>query len=307
MQRKHIVLLAFLIGLYTLIQIITPVSPEILAKYHINLVQIRWLDVTIFLPLYIIWGLAFYGYSVFQFYSQSIKKYADGRALHKIVWGLIFLAIGSPVLAILTAAMKYYTAKHLHAIPAQVVITNFSAMLVTVLAMTFTYAGALNLCRLTRKRFSSSGSLTYNLAFISCSSLYTYLFINQVNANRHIPLTATTHAPYYTPTWLLVPALLIPYLIAWYLGFLSVYLIHFYKNNIPGKIYGRALNYLSYGLSLVIVTSIVQQLFVVFTGQLNKLSLGSLLIIIYLLLIIISAGYIPIAMGAKKLKTIEEA
>lgn len=307
MQRKHLLLLVLLSGLYTLILFVTPVDRATLTKYHLSLTQVRVLDLTIVFSVYLIWGAAIYGFSMFQAYSQTIKKDADGRALRKIVDGIMILAIGSPIISIVTSGLNYYTIKHLQDVPRQVIISNYLTMAITISALSFVFLGARQLCGLTRKRYYPSGHVIYNLIFIALSALFTYLFLNHLPSANNVPLTATSHGAYYTPTWVLIPTLVIPYLMSWYLGFLAVYMLRFYRDNIEGTIYRQALSYLAFGITTVVLISIGEQVLAVFTGQLQNLSTAPLLVLIYLLLAIIAAGYILIAIGAKRLATIEKA
>ena len=307
MQRKHLILLLVFSGLYTAILLITPVNTATLVKYHLSLAQIKVLDISILLPVYLIWWAAIYGFSAFQAYALAIKDDSDGRALRKVSDGIMVLAIGSPIVSLITSAINYYTLKHLHDVPKQVIITNYLTMAITVGALCLIYAGARELCTLTRKRFYRSGSTAYNLVYIALAVLFTYLFLHHLPVANSVPLTATGHAAYYTPTGVLVPTFVIPYVLAWYLGFQSVYMLRFYRDNIGGKLYTGGLSYLAFGVTVVVIISIVEQVLTIFTSQLQNLSTAPLLVAIYILLAAIAAGYILIAIGARRLTYIEKA
>jgi hypothetical protein len=305
LQRKHLVLLIAIAALYTLAVFLTPIDHALLVKYHLSLTGVRILDVLIIAPLLIIWTAAFYGFSVFDNYAKLIRRDKDGAAFHDIARGVTILAIGLALASLLSAGIGYYAHYHLNAVKIQVMVNSYFTMLVTLTAFIFMYRGASRLCKLTRKRHHISGNLIFNIIYIIFASLYTYLFVAHLAAAKDVPLTTVSHAAYYAPTWLLIPSFLITYLIAWYLGSLTVYLLVFYTKHVGGTLYANALRYLSYGIVAVIAGSIIIQALTVFTGQLQTLSTSTLIILIYVLIAIISAGYIPIAIGAKKLAKIE--
>jgi len=56
----------------------------------------------------------------------------------------------------------------------------------------------------------------------------------------------------------------------------------------------------------VILTSITLQYVTTLTDRLTHLRISAVLIILYLLLIMLALGYVMIALGAKKLRKIEE-
>ncbi len=306
MQRKHLIIFILFAILYALFVFSTPVDQAVLTKYHLSLSQVRILDVLIIIPLCIIWFLAFYGFSAFDLYARLIRRDKDGDAFHNIARGIMILAIGSAATTIFNAAAGLYTHSHLESMRYQVIAGNYLTMLVTVASFYFIYKGAVRLCKITKKqRVASSGPLVFNLGYIAFAAVYTYVFVVHLPAAKNVPLTATSHAAYYTPNWVLIPTFLVSYLLAWYLGGLSVYLLYFYTRHIGGRLYSSVLRYLSTGVAVVVAGSVIFQILTVFTGQLQNLSTASLLILIYLLLAIIAAGYVPIAIGAKKLAKIE--
>jgi hypothetical protein len=306
MQRKYIFLLLAFSLIYTIAVYTTPVSHALLHKYHLTMPVVRMLDALIIIPLIIIWAIAFYGSSMFESYAENIRRSKDGTAFRTIVKGVVTLAVGSPSVSVITVLISAYSSRHLPATRFQVIVSNYLTMLVSVAGLYFIYQGAVQLSQLTRKKFLPNGKVGFNAAYIAFAGIYTSLFVSHLPSAKNIPLTPTSHAAYYTPTPILILTLLVPYLIAWYLGVLAIYLLRFYTQNIGGKLYSQAFRLLSYGLGMVIAGSIFVQLLSVYSGQLQNLSTASLIFLIYIFFAVISAGYIPIAMGAKKLSVIEK-
>jgi len=63
---------------------------------------------------------------------------------------------------------------------------------------------------------------------------------------------------------------------------------------------------LALGITIVIISSIIIQYVTTLMNNGNDLSFGSLLLLVYGLLIVEAAGYALIAYGARRLKRIEE-
>ncbi len=308
MQKKYLFLLATLSLAYTLLIFITPISPDALDKYNLTLTQAKALSTLIAVPLIAIWTVAFYGSSVFDSYATLIKRDKDGAAFKSIVTGLIILVVGSATVIVVGSLLNYFSSQNLQIVKVQVVAGNYLTMAVVVSSIYFMYKGTKRLRAMVKAKQKKEMNIPviFTIGYMAFAVLYTYMFLHNLPAATNIPLTTTSHAAYYTPTVILIPTLLVPYIISWYLGAVAIYQLWFYTQNIGGKIYASALRYLSYGLTAVIIGSIVMQVVTVFSGQVQSLSTTAILILIYGLLIIISAGYIPVAMGAKRLAAIEK-
>lgn len=133
-----------------------------------------------------------------------------------------------------------------------------------------------------------------------------YCYVTLTNPARQFPPSSGIKAAYYLPDWLLVTTIIIPYLFVWFYGMRAAAHLAFYRKNVSGVVYKQALGYLAVGLGTVIVSSMALRFLVSLTTLLNSLSLKILLILLYALIFVIASGYIFIAVGAKKLKRIEE-
>jgi hypothetical protein len=92
----------------------------------------------------------------------------------------------------------------------------------------------------------------------------------------------------------------------WAVGIFAAYNINLYRQKVAGIIYRRSWGYLAMGLGWLIVTSIIFQYLTTLTARLTHLSIYWLLAIVYILLLVLSAGFVLVAIGARKLKKIEE-
>jgi threonine/homoserine/homoserine lactone efflux protein len=92
----------------------------------------------------------------------------------------------------------------------------------------------------------------------------------------------------------------------WFWGMQAVMNMYIYRLKVKGRLYRSALSTLANGFGAVVFLSVVLRCVQSMTSLFDQLSLGLVLLIIYILLIIISVGYVLIAMGAKQLQRIEE-
>jgi hypothetical protein len=90
------------------------------------------------------------------------------------------------------------------------------------------------------------------------------------------------------------------------MGLLAAYEIYVFSKHTKGLLYKRALNSLAAGITIAIMTSIVLQYIASDTTHIRKITFNALLLGVYLLLTVYAAGFGLIALGAKRLKKIEE-
>jgi hypothetical protein len=169
------------------------------------------------------------------------------------------------------------------------------------LAFSFIFAGGHKLGELLPSRVKQLPHSIWLAVFILASGLYTYFVV--IQPINH-PLDRRV---YYLPGWLLVLTIAVPYIFFWYMGIRGAYNIFLYRRNIKGKIYRSSLNFLAAGISVVILASVITRIITSLSSRISSLKITALLVIIYSLLSVIAIGYILIAIGAKKLRNIEEA
>ncbi len=108
------------------------------------------------------------------------------------------------------------------------------------------------------------------------------------------------------PNLLIILTLAIPYLYYWYRGLVATYNLYHYQKHVKGQVYKGSLSLVAYGIATIIATSILIRLLVTISARITTLSLTPLLLIIYGFLVIAALGYVLIALGAKRLRRIEE-
>lgn len=291
--------------IYVFLIVVIPSDASVLLKYHVSATNAKLIGLSFALPIIAIWWVSYYGFIQFRQYAHIIKNNKDGSALESIAKGLMYLAIGNPVASIVSQLLTYISTVHKSLIPTAVITINYISLGVVLLAFWFIHRGSSDLLAILKK--SSRAVLKEKLillAFAAFSIFYIYITLN--NPARQIATSGVAKAAYYLPDWLLVVSIIVPYLFVWFYGISSSYYIHAYRTKISGILYKQALGYLAYGIGTVIIVSMLSRFLVSLTTQLNNLTLKFLLVLVYVLVTFIAFGFILIAVGAKKLKKMEQ-
>jgi hypothetical protein len=301
---KYIVLLGIFIGLYVIATLHLPISQETLNKYEVTLPQARLLYFSIVIPYFIIWTMAFYGFIRLKEYTHPIRDTADGRGLNRIANGLMILAISLPIIRLVSVADDYVFARFPAWGPAAIIFKNYLTIVLTLAAFIFIARGGKELTGAIHKKTSMPYKMAATIGFLLLAGVYAYFALS--NPMRRVSADPILRAAYHLPDWLIILTIILPYLYVWYIGLQAALDIHFYKNKVKGFIYKPFLGSLAVGISWVIASSILLQFFNALRDTLAQLSLRPLLILVYVLLLFTSIGYILIARAAHNLKRIEE-
>jgi hypothetical protein len=122
--------------------------------------------------------------------------------------------------------------------------------------------------------------------------------------------TFSSH-PDIRPTYFLSDAsifitIVIPYIIIWLLGFITLFNLRLLNKNVEGIIYKKSFNAVSIGLAIIIGLTISLQFLTQATTYFKDAGLGVIILLVYLILFCIAAAYIYFALGAKYLTKIEK-
>jgi hypothetical protein len=274
---------------------------QILTHYHLSQVGYHWLIDPLVTLLVIIWLVSLYGSIRVKSYSRLIKNTKDGEGFNLISNGLLVLTISLPLVSNISYILSHVAVRHSRLQPTMTIIINYIALGLMAIAMLYVFAGGHKLYCLISVRIRQLPQMAWMSVFILASSLYGYFIVSQ-------PLhTPAARKVYFLPDWLLVLTIAVPYMFIWYLGVRGAYNIYLYRRNVKGRIYRSSLSYLGLGIGFVILGSIITRLISSISTTLTNLKLTPILLIIYGFLVVVGAGYILIAFGAKKLRNIEEA
>jgi hypothetical protein len=208
---------------------------------------------------------------------------------------------GLPINALVGTLASYVRFRHPHFLSDITIFRNYLSLLFAIIAVVFIAKGANGLYKTLRNqkiidRFPYTGFL----GPVALASAYTWLVTTQTDS-------ANADQGYFLPTGLVVATLAIPYTFIWCVGIKAALQLSRYRKAVKGIIYQRAISNLSQGVAFIIIISILLQVLTTLSETLNRLNLGPLLLVIYILVAVYALGYGMVARGAKKLKQIEEA
>lgn len=277
---------------------------DTLERYQLTPGGLRILLLSIALPLVVIWYAAFYGFAKFKAYSALIKQSPEGRAYRQLANGLMVLAIGLPLTSVVSAGLRNVTRSTPDITAAATITENYLGVVIALVAFTLIGRGARLLLALHHKKPTIPSKALAITGVLLVGGLFAYLALK--NPAAQAPTATSEEAIYYLPDWLIVATIILPHLYVWYNGLTAAYYIKLYRTHVKGVLYKQSLRFLAWGIAAVIISSMLLQYFTAMSNVLMNLNLGPLLGIIYVLLIVISAGYILIAIGAKRLQKLEE-
>jgi hypothetical protein len=295
-RSKLLYCYVILLILYSAFTLLSAPTSATLAQYHLSVDGIRLINVTIIVLVAAIWFVGFYGYTKLRSYSQLIRGGKDAKPIAWLTRGIFVLALWLPVSMTVSSILTYIGLRHAAFMAGSTVINNYISLLIPLLAFILISKGARGLSDLVRQRpsFGAINVLAIILVYIGLIDYH---------------LVAATHdrtAVYHLSIWLIITTLVAPYIYMWFIGLLSTYEVYRYRIKVQGIVYRQCWTLLTLGLGLLIVTSIGFQYLSTISNRLNHLPIYWLLIIIYVVLTVLSAGFILIAMGTRKLRRIEE-
>lgn len=289
---------------YLLVTVITPPDSAVLTRYDLSPNQARLLGLTVAAPLVIIWLIALFGLNRIRHYAHTIQKHSDGKAFVTLSHGLAVLVLSLPLVALFSAGLNYLTRSNPDIIPTTVIITNYISLAALFIGFYIVRKGAKALSNKAKTRPDSNHYRFWQLCLVVFGLLFAYLALN--NPARTTPPEGVSRAVYYLPDWLIATTIIIPYIIVWYFGMQSAYYLRHYGRHISGVLYRQAISFIANGIAAIILASMLLRFLTSMTEYFHDAGLKILLMVVYVLIIAISVGYILIAIGARKLQKIEE-
>jgi len=304
--RQRTVLAFWLLGLASAVYLAITIGEPITRTEHTYTLSpwaVHSLELTIVLPLIVVWFIALWGSLRFRAYALSIRESVDGQALLMVATGLVVLVSGL-VLTSLLQSLNGRMAIWGHA-KVWAIFSEYAAIMVALVALGLIVRGAWRLAALVQFRRLHLVQAIAMLVLTLIGVAYVLLLVH--DPYRTATPDPTLHSSYYLPDWLLMLTVVGPYLVVWYCGLMAVGCLRLYQGYSSGVIYRHALSRLSSGLLAVIVASILIQILDAVSPALVHLGLKDLLLLVYLLVVNYAVGHIVVAIGARSLAKIEEA
>lgn len=291
-----------LLATYVTLGFVLPSNPETIARYDITQFQARLLNLSIVIPISLIYLTAWYGYLRVGEYAKKITGTKEGPHFRIMALGLMVLVLNLPITSVIGSIRSYARHAAPELLPFATISRNYISMILMVIAMVLIAKGVAGLYdTLKRRNTLKSQPPFYGLiGQILLAAIYVYLIVEQSYTSD------TASNPYILPAWVIVPTIAVPYVFAWCTGIWAARRLLAYQLEVKGTVYRHALSYIAKGLAVIVLVSILIQGMTSLGGVLNRLELTPLLSFIYFLLVLYAIGFGLVARGAKKLKLIEE-
>lgn len=273
-----------------------PPDPHALQKMHTSSLDYRLAVLTLLVPYIICWYAGFYAYAKLIEYTKYLKNSKEGAAFTKTTLGIGILAFGLVIPTIISLLLGQIAQHYSGTSNAITIINNYIAIIFPLTALFYISGGSRLLVATAKAHPRFIGLHIFAVIFILLSTFYTFL----VSFNYY-----RFHNPYHLHLIVLILTFIGPYLYLWFLGLISAYDFKIYSINTKGILYKRALGQFASGIAIAIFGSIISQFINGAIGA-RPQSLGVTLLLSYIALVVIAVGLVMMALGANKLKKIEE-
>lgn len=297
-QTKALLWANFWVLVYLLLILLLPTNLATVQQYHLSGSEFRVLSLLAGLPTIIVWVTAFFGYAALASYAEKVNKSGEGKSYVSIARGLKWLAWGLPISTCTDYLLGGITRLNPELQSVALIISHYVYLLISLIAFHFMSNGSRGLRELVERLPSKTAVRIMIAAAIVMSVGYCAITLNAVDKQHP--------NSYRLPLWLILLTIIVPYLYAWLMGFIAVFEISQYRRTIRGVIYKQALILLASGTTLAIIASIALQYLTSTSRYVRRIMLDGTLLATFLILITFAVGFILIAVGASKLKKIEE-
>lgn len=267
-------------------------------NFHLSDTTFYLVQLSIILPVLVIWLIAIYGAVSFKSYARLIKDSRDGKALDLVTNGLILL-VASFILQTVLGVFPRFAVGTAWLNPL-VFLRNHLPMLFSLASAIFICVGSYRLASIVKARaYRRELYAVLGIYVVAAGWLANFFFTHISHSmNNGIPnFSLPGQWPFYT--------IAVPYLLIWLLGIISVLNISTYIRNVRGAIYRAALRYLAAGLMSVNTFAMALQILTFTNSAFLRLNFGLILTLVYMILALYAAGFSLVAAGARKLVRIE--
>jgi hypothetical protein len=288
--------------LYTVLIFTLPASKDTMRAYNLSAFEYRIILFANGLPSLFSWLAAFFAYGKLREYAYAIRKSPEGPHFATLATGATWLAWSLPIPIIVGLTLNSISYDLPGFRPTAIIMTNYLNVFLPLIAFSIIGSASRGLVNSTKVSFSLIASRMIMFLFLTAGVLYCYLTF------RRFDLTSLNSSvnPYFLPIWLMVLTVTIPYLYTWFIGLLAAYEINIFSKDIRGVLYRQALRLVAGGFMVVIACSIALQYINSAQPRVGHLLLNYTLVLNIIFRIIRGIGFIVLAIGAMRLKRIEE-
>jgi hypothetical protein len=290
-----------LIILYVLLIFFFPVSKSA-SNYNLTDLQYRIVHVSLAIPGLLAWLAAFAGYGLLQEYAKTIEQTEEGVHFERLTAGAAWLAWSLPISVLAVVMLGGIARVWPGFTTAAVIIEDYVSLLLPLVAFSMIGAATRSMINHAGIRLNLSNARLIMFLFLALGVTYCLFTFRQLNPTG----LGSTNNAYHMPVWLIVTTIIVPYLYAWFVGLLAAYEIALYSKQVSGVLYRQALRLLAGGLITVILALICLQYMSAVQLLSGGLVIDYRILLLWLFRIISIGGFVMMAIGAFRLRKIEE-
>lgn len=288
--------------IYVILIFLLPVNHATMHAHHLSTFEFRMLLLALNLPTIVAWLAAFIGYAKLREYVQLVRKTPEGLYFDKLATGAAWLAWSLPIPAIIILLLNGIANDWGNFYPATIIIGNYLRLVFPLIAFSIIGVASRGLVGLAKIKFGFASSRIIAVLFLGAGVLYCLLTFKHFNPSS---LTSTAN-PYFLPIWLMVLTIIVPYLYTWFVGLLAAYEITLFSRETHGVLYRQALRLVVLGLVVIIASSIALQYIRGVQPRIDRSTLDYYMVLSSVSHLIGGSGFVLMAIGAERLKRIEE-
>jgi len=290
------------IPLYILLIFLLPASKTVMRTYSLEPFQYHILLLLVTLPYMLVWISACLAYVRLRQYTKLLKKTPEGGDYWHITRGIMYLAYGLPIVAILSLLINS-VGNHVSELKAaSIIMVNYLSLLVPLVAYSTLRKGTHGLVERNKLRFSLNDMRTIVIALVLIGVAYCYFTFRKLNLDS----IGSADNPYYLPAWLMITTIIVPYLYAWFSGLLAAYELVLFGRQVQGVLYRQAVRWVASGVAGVVAGGVALQYLRTVVPRTGHLSINTAFLFAFTAYVILIVGFVLIIIGASKLKRIEE-
>lgn len=289
---------------YLLLTFVLPVNQQTLETHNLSATAYHVILFAVAIPTLVIWLTAFYAATELGRYAKMIRSTKEGKHYVRIAQGIGLLAWSLPITAIVALILSSMANANSDLDNIAVIVNNYLYVLFPLAAFMILNTGSHGL--LSQDKFFANLNVSrvfgFGFVFTIIAATYCMLVFQQLDLDH----AGSTDNPYYLPAWIMLFSLTIPMIFTWFAGSLAAYEISIFSFKVKGVFYKKALQYIALGIFAVVFSLIAQQYLTSIQPRTGHLVINYALIFNIIFRLIGALGFILLAVGANKLRRLEE-
>jgi len=289
------------LALSTIVYIYITYRADVLNHHgHNDFVTFLVTHLVILVPEVVVWLIAATGALRLKAYARTAIRGQDGIAFDYIADALMLLVIYSVAISLATSVKILFV--HTSVFKMASIITVHAPVVLVLLSSIFLYIGAVELNRIASMGLKKLPNRLVELA-ISAFNILVASFVWYFYAVAPHRIDDDGRSHFALPVSILLVTYVLPHIITWLLGLMACLNLAHYAKYVKGTIYKAFLRDLYLGILIVFGCTYFAQ--VLYVSNISSRHFNPALLLVFLVLIALMAGYLMIYRGASRLQLIE--